>query len=407
MKVVVIGAGPSGLLSAIYAAKQGNDVVILERNNKIGKKLLMTGNGKCNYFNKDMNLNHYYSNNPEYLKDIINPNNTQQILKLLSSIGIDPKIKNGYYYPYSNKAISVKDALVKECKLLNVKFITDFLVEKIIKEEKFVIKSKTNKIIADKVILATGSKAYPKTGSDGLGYVLAANFNHQIIKPLPALTGLHIKENYSKKWTGVRQEALLSLFEDDTLVKQENGEVQFTDYGISGICVFNLSTLVSKGLEANKKEQITINFLPFLENNTIDSAINYLNERNEKVADRTIFELLEGLLDYKLIKIILEKSNIDPEKYFNELNKKEKQHFAENLIALKLNIVTTNFFDNSQVCSGGVSLEGINPQTMESKIVKDLYIVGELLDVSGDCGGYNLAFAFITGMIAGKGTKSA
>lgn len=407
MKVVVIGAGASGLVSAIYAAKQGNEVVLLERNQNPAKKLLMTGNGRCNYFNSDMDLKHYHSNNKEILNYIITPSNQKEILDFFSNIGIVPKIKNGYFYPYSNKAVSIKDALIKECELLNVNITTDFLVEKIIKEDKFIIKSNDKEIFADKIILALGSKAYPNTGSDGIGYELAQSFNHTIIKPLPSLTGLVAKETYLNTWAGVRHEVKLTLLENDEIIKEEQGELQFTDYGISGICAFNLSSYISKGLDQNKKEQVLINFIPGLELNTIDEVINYLNIRSEKIAGRTLFELLEGLLDYKLIKVILERSNINPEKYLEELNKKEKYKLAENLISFKLNIIDTKSFNNAQVCIGGVPLNEINPKTMESTIVKDLYIIGELLDVNGDCGGYNLAFAFITGMLAGKGTNNA
>lgn len=406
MKVAIIGAGASGLVSAIYAAKTNSEVILIERNPNPGKKLLITGNGKCNYFNSDMTVSHYHSSNPENLKEIITKKNQEEILNLFENIGIVPKIKNGYFYPYSNKAVSVKDALVKECELLGVNIITDFKVEKIIKEDKFIIKAKNKEITADKVILALGSKAYPRTGSDGTGYKIASSFNHEIIKPLPALTPLIGKEKYFNLWSGVRHEAKLSLFENDKLIKEEQGIVQFTDYGISGICAFNLSTYITKGLDNNKKEQIKINFIPFIKATTQD-IIDYLNNRSKKVTGRTIFELLEGILDYKLIKVILEKSNINTEKYLDELTKKEKYKLAENLYNFNLDIINTKSFENAQVCTGGVSLNEINPLTMESNLVKDLYIVGELLDVNGDCGGYNLAFAFISGMLAGKGVNNA
>jgi len=405
MKVVIIGAGASGLLSAIYAAKEGNEVTILEKNSKAGKKLLITGNGRCNYFNSDVNVNHYYSNDIDILENIITKENKEKILNFFENIGIVPRIKNGYYYPYSNKAVSIKDALVKECELLGVNTILDFNVKNVIKEDKFIIESDSKKIIADKVILSLGSKAYPKTGSDGKGYEMASSFGHNIIKPLPALTSLIGNEKYFNAWDGVRSEVKLTLLENNKKIKEEVGEVQFTSYGISGISVFNLSSLVSIGLDNNKKEDIVINFIPYL--NTVEEVIEYLNKRSEIVTGRTIFELLEGILDYKLIKVILDEAGIDPEKYLEELNKKEVYNLALYLHSFTLNIKGTKSFDNAQVCSGGVPLSEINPLTMESKLVKDLYIVGELLDVNGDCGGFNLAFAFISGMLAGEGAKNA
>ena len=404
MKVVVIGAGASGLVAAIYAAKSGNEVILLERNNSVGKKILITGNGKCNYFNSFMDLSHYYSSDKEKLKNIITEDNTAEILSFFESLGIMPRIKNGYYYPFSNKATSIRDALLKECHLLNIKIINNFLVEEVTKEEKFVIKSLNDKIIADKVVLALGSKAFPKTGSDGLGYKIASSFGHSIIEVLPALTGLIGNEKYFTLWDGVRFDVKLSLLENEKLIKEEKGQLQFTNYGISGICAFNLSSLISKGLYLKKKEEVVINFLYDMNIETVSQALSFLNDRSEKVTGRNVFELLEGILDYKLVNVILKKSNVSKEKYYDELSKKQKNNLALNLVSFKLEIIDTNSFENAQVCIGGVSFSEVD-ENMQSKIVPGLYFAGEILDVSGDCGGYNLAFAWITGMLSGKGTS--
>ena len=404
MKVVVIGAGASGLVAAIYAAKSGNEVILLERNNSVGKKILITGNGKCNYFNSCMDLSHYYSSDKEKLKNIITEDNTAEILSFFESLGIMPRIKNGYYYPFSNKATSIRDALLKECHLLNIKIINNFLVEEVTKEEKFVIKSLNDKIIADKVVLALGSKAFPKTGSDGLGYKIASSFGHSIIEVLPALTGLIGNEKYFTLWDGVRFDVKLSLLENEKLIKEEKGQLQFTNYGISGICAFNLSSLISKGLYLRKKEEVVINFLYDMNIETVSQTLSFLNDRSEKVTGRNVFELLEGILDYKLVNVILKKSNVSKEKYYDELSKKQKNNLALNLVSFKLEIIDTNSFENAQVCIGGVSFSEVD-ENMQSKIVPGLYFAGEILDVSGDCGGYNLAFAWITGMLSGKGTS--
>lgn len=399
MKTAVIGAGASGLVAAIYAAKNG-EVVLIEKNNISGKKLLITGNGRCNYFNSDMNINHYYPNNN--LNEIINENNIKEILSFFENIGIAPYIKDGYYYPLSNKAISVKNALVKEAKLENVKFENNFDVEKIEKKDKFIIHSKDKQIKADKVILALGGKSYPKTGSTGKGYEILKAFNHQVIDPLPALVPLVTEKKYN--WAGARAKVKLTLKENEKIIKEETGEVQFTSYGISGICTFNLSILVSKELSNNKK--ISINFLNNLNLNTKEEVLNYLNKRDEKVSGRTIKELLDSLLEDKLLNVIFKETNINEDKYYSELNNKEKHKLAENLVDFNLKIIETKSFDQAQTKIGGVSLDEINTKTMESKKQKDMYVVGELLDVTGDCGGYNLAFAFITGMLAGKGINN-
>ena len=392
-RVVVIGAGASGIIASIFASKK-NEVIVLERNASPLKKLLLTGNGKCNYFNENQNINNYNSNNIDLVDKLITDNNIKSVLKFFDGIGIVPKIKNGYYYPYSNLSNSIKEALLKEAKLNNVKIKTEYLVSDIKKvNNKFII---NNDIECDYVILSTGSKAFPKTGSDGIGYELLKSFGHKIIKVMPALTSVVGDKTYFKDWAGIRVEAKVSLYENNNFIKEEVGEVQLTKNGLSGICIFNLSSKLRRGLAKGNKEDIVINFLPFVNNIEI-----FLNERNSKVKNRTIIELLEGLINYKLVKIILKESNIKEDKYYNELSNKEKETLFNNLVKFKINIIDTNDFESAQVCSGGVSLEEININTMESKLVDGLFVTGELLDIDGVCGGYNLTIAWITGILAG------
>lgn len=401
MKTIIIGAGASGLISAIYAAKNSSEVIILERNDTSAKKILITGNGRCNYYNEDQNINHYHSENNELIKDIITKENTDEIMNFFNKIGIVPKIKDGYYYPYSNQATSIKEALLTEAKIKGVKIITGENVTKINKNNnKFVIETENNTYNADKVILATGSKAYPKTGSDGSGYLLASFFGHKITNIYPSLSQLKGEESYFKNWGGVRADVKVSLLENNKIIKEEKGEIQLTNNGVSGICIFNLSGLASKGLMEGKKEEIVINFMPWL--NNFNEASNYLEERNKKLKNRTIEQFLEGFLNYKLIHVILKLSKINKDDFWNELNIEKKKNLIQNLISFTLKITKISSFEESQVCKGGVSLEEINVKTMESKLEKNLYIIGELLDVDGDCGGYNLTFAWISGMLAGK-----
>lgn len=399
-KTLIIGAGASGFACAICAARNGNKVILLERNSSSCKKILVTGNGRCNYFNIDQDIHHYHSSS-NVIGKIINKSNLDEILLFFDSIGIVPRIKNGYYYPYSNQAVSMKEALLTEAKLLNISIITNYLVKKIEKiNEEFII---NDDIKCDNLILSTGGNAYPKTGSDGMGYDFASKFGHTIIKPLPALVQLKSNEKCLKKLCGIRCDAKISLYEGNKLLKEETGELQLTDYGISGICVFNLSYLVSRNLENNKKVHVIINFLPFL--NKKDDFIKYMDNRNKKIKSRTVKELFDGILNYKLVNALLKKANINVNKYYNDLDNDEKEELAKNIIEFKLEITGTNSFDKSQVTTGGVSLDEINLNTMESLKVKKLYLTGELLDVDADCGGYNLTFAFISGIKAGKAIK--
>lgn len=400
-KVVVIGGGASGLIASIYAKRNDNEVVVLERNDFCGKKILATGNGRCNYFNENQELSNYYSTTNQYLEEIINEKNLNEVLRFFETIGIFPKIKNGYYYPLSNQATSIRNSLVLKARTLGVKFKYNFLVKDVkLVDDKFVISSNSEKIVADKVIVATGSKASSKTGSDGSGYKMLENFGHKIVNVLPSLVQLQGKGNYFKDWNGIRSDAILRLYEDNILIKEEKGEIQLTDYGISGICTFNISGYVARGLSNNKKEVIYIDFLPAF-NNFKDLEL-YLDERENLFSNRNLVEFFDGLVNDKLIKTILKFSNISIDKKYNELTNREKTTLISNLKEFKLEIIDTNSFDKAQVCSGGISLDEINVKTMESKLIKKLYIVGELLDVDGLCGGYNLTFAWISGILAGS-----
>lgn len=405
-RIVIIGGGASGLIAAIYAKKNNNEVIILERNNICGKKLLITGNGRCNYWNEFQSLENYNSSNKEILSDIINEKKQKEILTFFEKIGIEPKIKNGYYYPSSNQATSIKNALLLQTKLLNIKIQYNTLVTKITKDShKFIINTTKEEVIADKIILATGSKACPKTGSDGIGYDIVKTFNHSIVQVVPALVQLRGQENYFKKWNGVRTDVKLTLLENDKKIKEESGEIQLTDYGISGICTFNISSLVSRGLITNKKEKVIIDFLPFLKIKSELEFNEYFDRKNITFKDRTIKEFLEGLINYKLVEVILEKSNINGNNTWINLNSNEKKKLYQNLIKFELIITSTNSFDKAQVCSGGVPLIEINPKTMESKMINNLYIAGEILDVDGLCGGFNLSFAWLSGMLAGRASS--
>lgn len=400
-KVVIIGGGASGLVAAIKASKN-NEVILLEKNNNCGKKILITGNGKCNYFNEDFTINHYNCSNMDILSNIITDENKKRVLSFFNNIGIEPKIKDGYYYPFSNQAVTIQNGLVLEAKNNNVKIMNNLKVDDIKYDGKFKVITDKSVIICDKVVLATGSKAASITGSDGFGYNIAKNFGHTINKVLPALVQIKLDEKYLKDWAGIRNDVIVSLYEDNKKVKEEYGEIQLTNYGLSGICVFQLSGFVSKALEKNKKVEIEINFLPYLEENNVEELINYIEKRNKNIPQRNIVELFEGMLNYKLIRVILKKIGIKDYNSWDDLSNKEKETLVSNLISFKVKVCGTNDFENAQVCTGGVPLSEINIETMESLKQNNLYIIGELLDVDGNCGGYNLAFAWLSGIIVGE-----
>lgn len=393
--IVIIGGGVSGIVSAIKSFNGRNRITILERNDKCLKKLLLTGNGRCNYFNDDTSISNYHSMREDLLDKVINSNNMSRVLDFYNELGIIPKIKNGYYYPFSNQASTVRDALMFEVMKLGVSIKYNYLVEKIERSNnKFII---NDSIVCDKVIIATGSCSYPKTGSDGMGYDFLRKFGHNIIKPLPALVQLNSDFKYCRELSGIRSDVILSLYEDDEFISSSVGEVQLTDYGISGICTFNLSHFVTRGLDVGRKEVIKVNFLPFIKDNYMEWFNTYSNKHN----DKNIYMLLCNILNYKLVKVILKVCSIDNETYYNELDYNSRSLLIDNLTNFKFNIVSTKDFNFSQVCNGGVSLDEVNLSTFESLIVDGLYITGEVLDINGNCGGYNLICAVISGILVG------
>lgn len=381
-RIIIVGAGAAGMLAAIHAKTKDNQVILIERNTNCGKKILITGNGKCNYLNDDFNISHYRSDNLEFLENIITEENKKLLIFEFKKIGIEPKIKNGYYYPMSNTSISIQNALLLTLKQKGIEIITNTTITDIKKiNNKFIL---NDKFTCDKLIIAAGSSACPKCGTDGTIYDALKPLGLKIKKPLPALVQLKSEGKFLKEWAGIRCDCELSLYENDKLIKKSIGEVQLTDYGISGICTFQLSSDCIRGLDSGKKEVIKMNFLPDIK----DFDTFYLN-RVKLLKGRNDIELFEGLINYKLLYVLF----------------KHNKNIKEALTSFSLEITGYNGFDKAQVASGGIKLTEIN-DNFECKNIKDLYIIGEALDVDGDCGGYNLAFAFLSGIIAGENIKN-
>lgn len=402
MRVVIIGGGVSGLAAAISAKNKKNQVLILERNSKCCKKLLLTGNGRCNYYNENQSIKFYHSSNNELLNQVIYHDNLLKVTSFFNKIGIVPRIKEGYYYPYSNQSISIENALILTAKEKGIEIHTDTFVESVEKEgDLFLIKTDNKCYSAEKVVISVGGMSYPKTGSDGNFYKILEGMGHTIIKPLPALVQLNAVGSFLKNWSGIRVEANIKLYEDFSYVKEETGELLLTNYGVSGICVMQLSGFVSRGLDLGKTEELVINFLPAF-CTCRDDFIRLLDERNKSLCLRDISELLDTYLPYKLVNILIQYSSISLHKKWNNLSFKEKNELAKNFVEFHLPVCGTNSFNSAQITSGGVSLLDIDLLTMQSRLIKDLYVTGEVLDVNGDCGGYNLTFAFLSGILAGS-----
>ena len=297
----------------------------------------------------------------------------------------------------------IQNILLTELKSRKIKIVTEEIVENIkYSNNQFIIKTNLNNYKADNVILATGSKACYDTIYDDIGYNIAKSFGHKIIPVLPGLVQLKGEENYFKDWNGIRSDAKVSLYIDNKLVKEEVGEIQLTNYGISGICTMQLSNYAVSGISQNKDVSININFLDFLNISNASEFLEFIKERSDKLLNRTISELFDGVINYKLANLFFKLTKIKLDAKVKELNNDQLLKLGECFTAFNLKITGYNSFKEAQICLGGVSLNEVNPKTFESFKQKGLYIVGELLDVNGDCGGYNLGFAWLSGILAGE-----
>lgn len=389
MNIIIIGAGPSGMMCAIKAKNENNNVTIIEKNDKAGKKLLLTGSGRCNYANEVVNETYYFTENRNLVTNIINSKEINLMHAAIESIGIFPDIINGYYYPYSHNSASVNNLLIEKCKSKGINFIFNEEVNDIKKNSTgFKI---NNKYECEKLVIACGGKSYAKTGSDGSLYPNLENLGIKFTKMYPCLT--QIKTDSIKELSGVRLNAKVSLFDNDKLISFETGELQFIDYGVSGICVFNLSGYV----KGNSNLTIKINFLPFT-----DDADEFIEERMKLLENINLINAFESIINYKVLKYIFKKTGIFETARYKSLTENEKKLFKEYLTSFTLKVYGTNDYDKAQVTMGGVPLTDINISTMESNNVKNLYLIGEILDLTGKCGGYNLMQCFITGLIAGR-----
>lgn len=402
-QVIIIGGGASGLTAGIQAARQGADVTILEHKDRVGKKILSTGNGKCNLTNLLQLPQCYRSNCPQFPMKVINCFTVEETLAFFKELGIVPKIKNGYVYPNSGQASAVLEVLRMETEVQNIAVVCDCKISQILVTPKgahrFCVKTSKGGFDADALILAAGSKAAPVTGSDGSGYQLARQLGHHVIKPLPALVQLRCDGTFYKQLAGIRIDSCLELLVNGNSVVKEAGELQLTDYGISGIPVFQISRFAAKAVDENKDVKVMIDFLPDL---SIEESLQLLDQRKNQMKKRSAEEFFIGLFPKKLGNVLLKRSGIATDIRIEQIKEQKWKQLINHIKRFETQVIGTNPFVNAQICCGGVDTREINPETLESKIVKELYLVGELLDVDGICGGYNLQWAWSTGSIAGK-----
>ena len=398
-EIAVIGGGASGLIAAITARKAGKKVTILERKERILKKVLVTGNGRCNLTNARASISNYFGKNILLIENILNNFTPQNVMDFFYELGvICNEEERGKVYPLSGQASSVVDALRFEAEKLGIKIETEFYVRKIEKDGfKFKISSEDKrKIEANRVILSTGGQSYPELGSNGSGFQLAKNFGHSITKLSPAIVQLKTEKYQVKGLQGIKADTSVTAYGDNKKICTYNGELLFTDYGISGNVVFNISFV----MPLYKNVEFEIDFMKKFDYNEL---YELLRKRKKIMAHLTMENYFNGMINKKLGQFLSKMSGIEKlSKPVKDLNDNEIRKLCTSLKKYRINILETTGFKNAQVTAGGISLDEVNTDTLESKIIKGLYFSGEVLDVYGECGGFNLQWAWASGHIAGK-----
>lgn len=442
--VSVIGGGAAGMMAAIEAARAGAIVTLIEKNPQLGKKLATTGNGRCNYTNLDMSDRiggKFRGFHPEFAEAALDVLPPEAVLDWFREIGVEPRFRGSYVYPNSDQASAVVDALREELHRLSVKVHYNAEVKSVQRVDAdaeasavkvsmpgktlsddgaagsaaqtrrrsdaayFLIQCTDAVVKADRVILAAGSKAAPKTGSNGDGYFIARKLGHTIVPYVPALCGIRCAGDAFKALAGIRTETALELVVDGRCVDRETGELQLVDYGISGIPVFQLSRYAAYALQEGKKAAVYINFLPgFTEKaeDPKDRALQLFRERQQRLAGRKMESFFMGLLHQKLGQQLLRMANVRPGLPVAELSEKQLRSLASLSVRFKAECVEMNGFQQAQVVAGGVDTSEVDPRTMASRLVPGLYFAGEVLDIDGICGGYNLQWAWASGFVAGR-----
>lgn len=398
-RIAIVGGGASGMMAAITAAEHGSEVWIYESKERLGKKILATGNGKCNFTNLVQEDSCYRGTDATFSKAVREFFSVEKTLEFFKKIGIEPKIKNGYVYPNSEQAASVADTLVMELRAKQVKIVQEQVLSVKAEDEAFLVKTEHGQNEFDKVILCCGSPAGMKNPKEFSGYALAERLGHHITDLLPALVQLRCKEKWFKTVSGVRTEGVITVYENGKEFAKERGELLFAEYGLSGIPVFQISRFAGEALNRGSKVTCKVDLLPGYTKEELETL---LVKRYETLKKRTAEELLVGLHNHKVNYILLKELGIDP------VADSKKAYCREDLTKLAMSykeltcqVTELNPFANAQVCAGGVDTSEIDNTTMESKLVRGLYFAGEMVDVDGTCGGYNLQWAWSSGYVAG------
>ena len=418
--IIVVGAGASGLMAAIHAARCGASVLILEHMERPGKKLLMTGNGRCNFTNEALFSPHvsdepqdgaslayfygqfYHGASPAFVLPAMESFSPRDTLRFFGELGMPAVVRKGGYYPRGGGAAGLCALLQLECERLGIEIHCNIGIRKIRKaENKFIFETKSDTYISKKCILATGGKSYKKTGSDGSGFLYVECFGHHTQDFVPALVPLQSRLAFFGKVAGIRAEISTKIYIDNVEMGCESGELQLTDYGVSGICIFQVSHLAAKGIRRGQSVHLALDFLPDVKESEVRTL---LMKRAKSVfsGHKTMAQSLFGLFPEKLGSALLEEAGLQPDAPCASLSAAQAGKLAAQIKHFSVPVENTRSFEQAQVTAGGVDTGEVCEETMESMLVKGLYFAGEMLDIDGICGGFNLQWAWSSGAAAGR-----
>ena len=391
MDIIIIGAGASGIVTAINAKNKNNRVILLEKNDRIGKKLLATGNGRCNYTN--MNLSEKNYSYPDFVKRTLEDFSNEDLINYFRILGLESTLDGNRVYPISLKANSVLNILIYWLDKKGIEVKTKSQVKEIKKTKKgYEVITNEETLRADVVVAAFGGKAMPASGSDGVSFEILKKMGIRVTDLKPALTQLKLESKYLKHLSGTKVIGRARLLRDEKVIDEREGEILFTNYGISGPPILDMSV--------NTKEGDVIE-VPLI-NNLKKDSLDMIYNRYYMFPDFSLEEFLMGLVDKKFIHYIVDSLDMDKNTAMNMISMGDFEKIIGLLLKSRFKVTGNTGFKNAQVTRGGVSLDEVSPENYEAKKYKDLYIIGEALDIDGDCGGYNLHFAFGCGYRLGK-----
>ena len=396
MKIGIIGGGASGMAAAIWAAKSGNETVLFERQARVGRKLLATGNGRCNLSNTNLDLSNYHGEDPDFAKFALDSFPVSKTLRWFDSLGLYTVTEHsGRVYPYSDQANSVVDVLRFALQRENVQILTDFEVTKARKTaDGFLVESRDSQILCDKLIIACGGLAGTKLGGTMSGYQLLRSFGHHATKLRPALVQIKSSWQGCASVKGVRTNCRAAIYHNGELYSESTGELQFTQYGLSGPVIFEISRDVCQGAGE------WVCKLDFIPDYSADNLEYILECRRKKALP--VEDFLTGILHNRLGRVLTQAAQIRGNRPAAELTDAEIRDLCGIIKGFEVPLTETLGMDSAQVTAGGILTSEFDPETMESRLVPGLYACGEVLDIDGDCGGFNLQWAWSSGAVAGN-----